>query len=317
MISLVQLSYIIAVDNYRHFATAAQNCFVTQPTLSMQIQKLEDELEVLIFDRSKVPVTPTDIGKTIIAQARIIMQETARINDIINIHSKEISGTFRVGVIPTIAPYLLPMFLANFLACYPKVDLVIDEIQTYQILDKLRKEEIDVGLMATPLYQNDLIEKPLFYEPFVAYISPRHRLSKKEKITTADLSTDDLLLLKEGHCFREHALQLCKDHSLRKNKLNLKFEGGNLETLKKLVEKDFGMTLLPYLATRDIKGSKQLEFIREFKAPVPKREISLVYLRAHLKRHIISAFETEILQAVTESIVSESLVSKENSIIVE
>ncbi|MGE5499416.1 MAG: LysR family transcriptional regulator, partial [Syntrophothermus sp.] len=202
MISIVQLSYIVAVDNYRHFATAAQSCYVTQPTLSMQIQKLEDELGILIFDRSKVPVTPTDIGKAVIEQARKILQETSRIQDIINIHSKEISGIFRVGVIPSVAPYLLPKFLESFLKKYPAVQLVIDEIQTHQILEKLRKEEIDLGLMATPLYQTDLIEKPLFYEPFVAYVGNGHRLFNKKKIKVDDLSSSDLLLLKEGHCFR-------------------------------------------------------------------------------------------------------------------
>ncbi|MGE5681117.1 MAG: LysR substrate-binding domain-containing protein [Bacillota bacterium] len=319
MISLVQLSYIVAVDNYRHFATAAQNCFVTQPTLSMQIQKLEDELGVLIFDRSKVPVTPTDIGKAVIEQARKILQETSRITDIINIHSKEISGIFRVGVIPTIAPYLLPLFLEPFLEKYPKVELVIDEIQTSQIIEKLRKEEIDLGLMATPLYQNDLIEKPLYYEPFVAYISQEHRLSKKKKLTTSDLSVNDLLLLKEGHCFREHALQLCKDHAQHKHQHNLKFEGGNLETLKRLVEKDFGMTLLPYLAAFDMESAdvKKPGSLKEFDEPVPKREISLVYLRAYLKKHIISAFEGEILKAIADHQINQKLMGKDNSLIVE
>ncbi|MGE5412017.1 MAG: LysR substrate-binding domain-containing protein [Clostridiales bacterium] len=317
MVSLVQLSYIIAVDNYRHFATAAQKCFVTQPTLSMQVQKLEDELGILIFDRSKFPVTPTDIGKAVIEQARKVLQETARISDIISIHSKEISGVFRVGVIPTIAPYLLPLFLESFLENYPKVDLVIDEIQTHQILEKLRKEEIDVGLMATPLYQNDLTENPLYYEPFVAYVPPGHRLYKKKKIAAGELSVNDILLLKEGHCFREHALQLCKDHASHKHQFNLRFEGGNLETLKKLVEKNFGMTLLPYLATKDIENKEQMKYLREFEAPVPKREISLVYLRAYLKKHIINAFETEILKAVADSPIAQTIMSKENSFIVE
>ncbi|MGE5400267.1 MAG: LysR substrate-binding domain-containing protein [Ignavibacteriales bacterium] len=313
MVSLVQLSYIVAVDNYRHFATAAKNCFVTQPTLSMQIQKLEEDLGILIFDRSRQPVAPTDIGKSVIAQARRILQETSRIQDLIEIQANQISGTLRMGVIPTVAPYLLPLFLDSFLKRYPKVDLIIDEIQTDQIIEKLRKEEIDLGLMATPLYQSDLIEKPLFYEPFVGYVSEGHRLFSKQKISPEDLSLKDLLLLKEGHCFRNHTMQLCRDEKLQKvNSLNsLRFEGGNLDTLKKLVEKNFGMTLLPYLAMKDIEGTDKYRYVREFEAPVPKREISLVYLRAYLKKHIISAIEEEILNSV-----SGELLQKENSILV-
>jgi LysR family hydrogen peroxide-inducible transcriptional activator len=282
----------------------------------MQIQKLEDELGILIFDRSKQPVAPTDIGRSVIEQARKILQEAARIQDIIEFESSEVSGTLRLGVIPTVAPYLLPLFLDSFLKSYPKVDMIIDEIQTDQILEKLRKEEIDLGLMATPLHQNDLIEKPLFYEPFVAYVSRDHRLFSKKKITPQDLSAHDMLLLKEGHCFRGHALQLCKDEKSRDHKAAvsanlLRFEGGNLDTLKKLVEKNFGMTLLPYLAARDIDKVKKKMYMREFSSPVPKREISLVYLRAYLKRPIINALEEEILKCLPEE-----LLTREKSLIV-
>lgn len=307
MVTLVQLSYIVAVDSYRHFATAAEKCFITQPTLSMQIQKLEDQLGILIFDRSKQPVAPTDIGKEVINQARKILQETSRIDDIIKIKKNEISGDFRIGVIPTIAPYLIPLFIESFMKKYPKVNLVIDEIQTYQIIDKLRREEIDIGIMATPLYQKDLTEKTLYYEPFVGYVSPGHRLFYKDKISPEDLSINDMLLLQEGHCFRGHALQLCKDNpDTSTNGNNIKFEGGNLETLKKLVERNLGMTLLPYLAAREIEGTSQYEYIREFYPPVPKREISLVYLRAYLKKHLIKVLEEEILKSVSESMLSKS-----------
>lgn len=311
MVSLIQLTYIVAVDNYRHFATAAEKCFVTQPTLSMQIQKLEDELGVLIFDRSKQPVIPTEIGKDIIEQARKVLQEAARIEDIIKIKKNDISGDFRIGIIPTIAPYLLPLFIDSFITKYPNVNLIIDEIQTPVIIDKLRKEDIDVGIMATPLYQKDLLEKPLYYEPFVAYVSNEHRLFEKEKITPEDLSINDMLLLQEGHCFRGHALQLCKETPDASNNRHIKFEGGNLETLKRLVEKNLGMTLLPYLAARQIEGTPQHEYIREFYPPVPKREISLVYLRAYLKKNLIKVLEQEIFDSI-----SGNLLSKTDSLIV-
>lgn len=300
MISLIQLTYIVAVDNYRHFATAAQHCFVTQPTLSLQIQKMEDELGVLIFDRSSQPVVPTEIGRPIIKQARHILQETKRLEEIIAIHSNDISGQFRLGVIPTVAPYLLPLFLESFLCRYPQLDLIIDEIQTDQIIDKLKKEELDLGIMATPLNREGLIEKPLYYEPFVGYVSKGHRLFSKEKITPEDLRLDDLFLLKEGHCFRGHTVQLCldRDDNNDVSRKSLRFEGGNLDTLKKLVEKNFGMTLLPYLATNELIGKPQYENVREFQPLIPKREISLVYLRAYLKKHIINVIEEEILKCI-------------------
>lgn len=314
MVTLTQLSYIIAVDNYRNFAQAARHCFVTQPTLSMQIQKMEEELGVLIFDRSRQPVTPTALGEKIIEQARRTVHEAMRIEDIIELQKNEVAGSFRIGVIPTVAPYLLPMFIEKFIKHYPRLNLVIDEIQTSQIIEKLRKEEIDVGIMATPLYQDDLHEKPLFYEPFIAYVSKGHRLYKKKKVTPKDLSVNDMLLLNEGHCFRGHSVQLCREgggKAMEVDENSLRFEGGNIDTLKKLVEKNFGMTLLPYLALQDLEGTEKMHFVRKFESPVPKREISLVYLRAHLKIHVLNALEQEILDAIPEK-----MKSRENSIVV-
>lgn len=312
MVTLLQLTYIVAVDNYRHFATAAANCYVTQPTLSTSIQKMEEELGVLIFDRTQQPVVPTEIGKSVIAQARKILAETSRINDIVSMHKNDVSGEFRVGVIPTVAPYLLPLFLESFISRYPRLDLVIDEIQTHQIIDKLRKDEIDVGIMATPLFKEDLIEKPLYYEPFVAYISPDHPLYFKEKLAPGDISAGEVLLLQEGHCFRGHALQLCRDSKANQDApRHLRFEGGNFDTLKKLVEKNLGITLLPYLSAREMEGTEKHLMVREFENPVPKREISLVYMRAYLKKHIIDALGQEILSSI-----SVSLRSSEDSLIV-
>ncbi len=302
MISLVQLSYIIAVDNYRHFASAAKKCFITQPTLSMQIQKLEEQLGVIIFDRSKQPVIPTDIGKEIIKQARKVLQEAARIEDIVNIYTKEISGSFKVGIIPTVAPYLLPLFLENFIDKYPNVQLTIDEIQTAQIVEKLQNEEIDLGIMATPLHIKDLIEETIYYEPFVAYIPPQHKLSKKKKLIAKDISQSELLLLQEGHCFRGQALQLCGDSANSNSEKSVRFEAGNLETLKKLVEQNFGITLLPYLASKEMKGTKKENLVKEFSSPVPKREISIVFHRAYLKKHIIEAFKNEIINSLPKEL---------------
>ncbi|MEJ2105202.1 MAG: LysR substrate-binding domain-containing protein, partial [Ignavibacteriaceae bacterium] len=207
--TLVQLYYIVAVDNFRHFAKAAEYCFVTQPTLSMQIHKLEEELGVLIFDRSKQPIIPTDIGSKIIRQARVILQESERLQGIIDDETGAFTGTLKIGIIPTVAPYLLPLFLKSFVQKYPKIELVIDEITTDEIVNGIHKDLVDVGILALPINQADIIERSLYFEPFVAYVSKTNSLYLKDKISIDDLSRDDLLLLKEGHCLREQTLKIC------------------------------------------------------------------------------------------------------------
>lgn len=311
--TITQLKYIVAIDNYRNFAKAAENCFVTQPTLSMQVHKLEEELGIQIFDRSKQPAAPTEIGIKIIEQARKAISESERINDIVQREKNEVSGIFRIGVIPTIAPYLLPLFLENFLNKHDKLQLVIDEIQTEQIIDKLKKDELDAAILATPLYERSIVERPIYYEPFAAYISKGHKLFDKEKINSSELSLKNLWLLKEGHCFRDHVIQICKTYNEPdlKNSKPLSFEGGTLDTLKKLVENNFGMTLLPYLSLNELKDTDKYIYVREINDPVPKREISIVYRRTELKKHIIYLIEKEIIESVPSE-----LLSKENSLIV-
>ncbi len=311
--TLAQLYYIVAVDNFRHFGTAASHCFVTQPTLSMQIQKLEEELGVIIFDRSKQPVVPTDIGTKILKQAKIILHESERLQNIIDSETGEFNGTLKIGIIPTIAPYLIPLFLDTFVKKYPGIELIIDEITTKEIIRGLNKDLLHVGILALPVNISDFIEQTLYYEPFVAYISKKHSLFKKEKLNIDDLSRDDLLLLKEGHCLRGHALKLCKssEKEWRENERKILFESGTIDTLKKLVEQNFGITLLPYLAVKDIENKEQLSLVREFNPPIPKREVGLVYSKAFLKKHLIDALAEEILKVIPKS-----LLEKENSLIV-
>lgn len=298
--TLTQLSYLVAVDNFRNFAAAARNCFITQPTLSMQIQKLENELGIIIFDRSRQPVTTTGIGRKIIYQARIILEESSRIRDIIANESDDLTGSFKLGIIPTIAPYLLPLFIKNFTTKYTKLDLVIDEIQTQQIIEKLKKDQLDAAILATPLNDPAIIERPIYYEPFIAYISEGHPLYKKDKIDSSELSLKDLWLLKEGHCFRDHVVQICKNY-LQPETVDgrtIRFESGTIDTLKKLVENNFGMTLLPFLSMHEIEGTDKFKHIRIFNPPVPRREISIVYRRSQLKKHIIDLLEGEIIKVV-------------------
>jgi len=310
--TLTQLYYIVAVDNFRHFGTAAEHSFITQPTLSMQIQKLEEELGVLIFDRGKQPIVPTEIGEKILKQARTILQESERLQNIVESETGEYTGTLKIGIIPTIAPYLLPSFLQSFIEKYPNLELIIDEITTSDILTGIHKDLIDVGILALPVNDQDITERMLYFEPFVAYVGKKSPLYKKNKVDVDDLSTNDLLLLKEGHCLRGHALKLCKstEKEWSQGKRKILFESGTLDTLKKLVEQDFGITLLPFLAIKDLESKEKIALVREFNPPVPKREIGLVFSKAYLKRHLIEALAEEII-----NVIPNNLLSKENSII--
>lgn len=301
--TLTQLSYIVAVDRYRHFATAAEKSYVTQPTLSMQIHKLEDELGITIFDRSKSPVITTEIGEKVITEAKEILKQSKHIEDLAALTDEQIQGTFRVGVIPTVAPYLLPLFLRSFIDQYPKVKLIIEEVVTEELLELIDQDMLDVGIIATPADRGNLFEEDLYFEPFVGYISQNHPLVKKDQISVDDLDINNLWLLNEGHCFRDQTVQLCKKQ--RREQLShaqLEFESGNLETLKQLVEQNFGMTLLPYLAKNQIDTQCIKSHLRFFKDPVPRRKIRIVYGREYLKKNIITAFKEEILATIPEEL---------------
>lgn len=297
--TLTQLSYIVAVDKYRHFATAAEKSYVTQPTLSMQIHKLEDELEVTIFDRTKTPVIPTPIGEKIISQAQIILKESRQLTDIANFKEDELRGTFKVGIIPTIAPYLVPIFLRSFLETHPDIDLVIEEVLTGELLEQLSEDKLDAGIIATPVEQSFIYTEDLFVEPFVGYLSKNHALIEKKMLTVEDLDRTNIWLLSEGHCFRDQTVKLCKEID-KKNRASIEFKSGNLETLKKLVEQNFGMTLLPWLAIQEFDGKCENAIIKEFENPVPSRKVRLVYGRKHLKPTVIQAFKQSILTSLPD-----------------
>lgn len=302
--TLTQLSYIVAVDKYRHFATAAQKIYITQPTLSMQIQKLEDELGVLIFDRSKSPVIPTEIGIKIIEQAKVMLSGAKHIEDIAALEDGELKGSFRIGIIPTVAPYLVPLFLKNFISSYPKIELVFVEALTSQILEGLNSDDLDVGIIATAS-SSSLFEKPLYLEPFMGYISPGHSMAGNDKLKLGDLYSEDLWLLNEGHCFRDQVIKLCRKENQKNNQGNVMFESGNLETLKRLVEQDFGVTLMPYLAMKDASGNEK-GVIKSFEAPVPTRKIRLVYSREFLKNNLIDALGDVIIDSVPEELTDQT-----------
>lgn len=297
--TLTQLSYIVAVAQCRNFGMAAKSCFISQPTLSMQIQKLEADLGVTLFDRSRKPVEPTLIGQKIVEQAQVALQEVLRIEELIKVEGGEISGEFKLGIIPTLAPYLLPLFLQNFCKSYPKVNLIIEELQTRQIIQNLRQDKIDAGILVTPLDSNGIIERLLFYEPFVVYLAPNHPLHKFKKVSEKDLTIDDIWLLNEGHCFRDQAIKICKEvQEGYSPKKNLVFESGNLETLKRLVDKNYGYTLVPALAIKEMSAFEISKKVRLFKTPVPTREVSIVYSRSYLKKSVIEALHGKIISSL-------------------
>jgi len=303
--TITQLKYALAIAEHKNFTKAAEKCFVTQPTLSTQIHKLEEELDIIIFDRSKKPLELTEVGLKIINQAKNIVNESDRIQDIVDQQKGFIGGEFRLGVIPTIMPTLLPMFLKTFIKKYPKVKLKIEELTTQDILTRLKDGHLDAALAATPLESETIKERVLYYEPFVAYIPPNHRLAEKHKIEVADLEIDDMLLLEDGHCFREGVINLCKSF---KNQIDDQFqlESGSIETLIRLSNEGLGMTLLPYLHTLDLKNSldKNLKY---FVQPSPAREVSIIYHKSELKMQIINALHDVISGIVRGAIAFEDV----------
>ena len=298
-----QLEYIVAVDNHRHFAKAAEQSYVTQPTLSMMIQKLESELGIQIFDRSKQPVVPTQAGAAIITQAKIILQEARRIKEQANEFNGELKGELRLGIIPTVAPYLLPLFLNKFLKKYPLLKIRITELTTAQIIEKLKNHHLDAAILATPLNNPSLNEQALYYEQFAVYASKDETLMKKKFLLQSDINTNHLWLLEEGHCMRSQVLSLCE---LRKRELetsNLEYEAGSIETLKKMVDMNNGITILPELAVQELTATEKKQ-VRLFKPPVPVREISIVTYHHFIKQRIIDILRDEITKAIPVSMLS-------------
>ena len=292
IMTITQLQYVLAVAEYKNFTLAAEKCFVTQPTLSMQIQKVEEELKIQIFDRSKKPIQMTDIGLKIVSQAKNIVNEADRMKDIVEQQKGFIGGEFHLGIIPTVMPTLLPMFLNTFIKKYPKVKLIIEELNTDEIIAKLKNGNLDAAIAATPLNENKLKEIVLYYEPFVAYIPEKHRIADKREINVSDLNLDEILLLQDGHCFRDGILNLCKNQDLATIN-NFQIQSGSFETLIKLADEGLGLTLLPYLHTLDLKDSDKLK-LKHFKDPKPAREISIIFPKTELKIQIIDALKNTI-----------------------
>jgi len=294
--TLIQLEYIVALDAFKHFAKAAAHCHITQPSLSMQLQKLEEELGVQIFIRTN-PVTTTETGQIVIDQAKKILAEASAMQDLVQQEKNIVAGTLKIGIIPTLAPYLLPQFLQSFIKQFPQVRLSIHELTTENIIRQLKNGTLDAGIMATPLNTPELKEDFLFNEEFIAYVSRKEKLFNKKYLLPDDIDVHSMWLLEEGHCLRNQVMNLCalqKDASIEKH---FDYAAGSIETLKHFVDKNGGITLLPELATYNMSSTKKT-MLRYFKSPAPVREISLVTLKTFSKTRLINILKQTVMESL-------------------
>lgn len=311
MITLTQLEYIVAIDEYRHFATAAEKCFVTQPTLSMQIKKLEDELGVIIFDRSRQPVVPTDLGAKLIEQARMTLSATQRIKEIIQEEQQEVEGTLKIGIIPTLAPYLLPVFIGPYIRKYPAVKVEVEELVSEEIIRRLKRDMLDVGLFVTPYHDEKIVERPVFYEEMLVYAHPDCELLKKKEVGHEDIVTSDIWMLGNGHCFRNQVVNLCEMSASQHKNLPFEFESNSLETLMRIVDVEGGFTLIPELALQYMSSEKKKQ-VRSIANTKPLREVSVIYSRHFTKQRLITLLCDEI-----KSVVPAHMLKRDRGMIVE
>ncbi|EOZ91970.1 Hydrogen peroxide-inducible gene activator protein [Indibacter alkaliphilus LW1] len=301
--TIQQLEYIIAVDKHRHFGHAAESCFVTQPTLSAQVSKLERELDIILFDRTKMPVIPTEIGVQVIEQAKRVVSESKGIYELLSQLKGDVSGVIKLGIIPTLAPYLLHRFIRSFLEKYPNVKLQVEENVTEEILRKLKNDEMDLGIVVTPLSEPGIVEKPIFYEKFYTYISRGHKLLEKPEVSLADLETDDMWVLQQGHCFRDQVLNLCNQSKFER--MNFHYESGSLEGLRNMVNQYTGVTLLPELATLSL-NEEEKSRLRKFEGEEPTREVSIVLTRSFLKKKLVELLYKEISENIPQEMTSKA-----------
>lgn len=305
--NIQQLEYIIAVDNHRHFAKAAEASFVTQPTLSMMIQKLEDELGVKIFDRSQLPVQPTVIGVQIINQARVIVSQVKQIKEIIQEEKGIVQGVFKLGIIPTIAPYLLPKLMKIHDENGYDIVLVIEETTTGQLIEKLLNGALDGAILATPLKNDKIAEHPIYYERFYAYVSPRETsLYAKKELEEDDLNINRLWLLEEVHCFRGQILRICNMRKRKSSHSLFSYEAGSINTLINIVDNNSGLTIIPEMAIEEL-NEQQRKNVRPLKGISPVREISLVTRREFLRERVLDIIISEIKQSVPQALLNPDL----------
>lgn len=303
--TITQIEYIVAVERNGSFVTAAEKCFVTQPTLSMQIQKLEEELGIKIFDRNHHPIVATEMGKRILDQAKKVIYERDKIDELISAQKDDLIGTLNVGIIPTIAPCIVPRTLKSFVQKYKNLEINLTELTTDAIISKLKDGELDFGIMSTPLYEKTLKESVLYHEPYVAYISQGHKLLNKKILTAEDLNADEMWSLGDEHCMRFQVINLCGKQKFFGTQNSFTYNSGSLLSLMRMVDINGGYTILPELALQDF-GEEVLSQIRYFKDPIPVREVSLVTNKYFTKNKLAIAFTQSILSNIPEEMISKT-----------
>ncbi len=311
MITLAQLEYLVALDTHRNFSAAAESCHITQPTLSMQLRKLEEQLEVSLFDRSRQPVVPTAVGENVVAQARQVLREAEKLQEVVQQYHQQQKGQLRIGIIPTLAPYLLPLIAGSFTRQYPDLKLVIHEGLTHELLELLEKDQLDGLLLVTPIEQLNHTIRPLFYEQLMCFVHPLHPLSLTATVEAEELSAVGLWLLGQGHCFRSQTLNLCGLKNEPQHEQPISYQSGSLSTIMKLVEVEGGYTIVPELATTDL-SKQQQEMLRKFNDPQPLREVSLVHLRTASRTRLLRLLASHIQEKVPQE-----LLNKERGKVVE
>ena len=290
--TLTELKYIVAVARAKHFGHAAEACYVAQPTLSVAIKKLEDELGVVLFERGGAEISITPLGAQIIAQAERVLEQTAAIKELAKQNKDPLAGPLRLGVIYTIGPYLLPRLVKNLIERVPQMPLILQENFTVRLLELLRQGELDAAIMALPLPEHGMSMQTLYDEPFVVAMPPQHPWAKRKSVSAADLKSETMLLLGNGHCFRDQVLEVCPEmarFSSPGNGMQRTFEGSSLETIRHMVASGIGLTVLPRASVPDMHPKNSMLAFVPFDAPVPTRRVVIVWRKSFTRRAAIEA----------------------------
>lgn len=293
--NIQQIEYVIALSELKNFGQAADRCFITQSTLSTMIARFEDEIGILVFDRKTKPVTITKEGEPIIHQLKIIAKEIENLQEVIHALKGEISGVLKIGIIPTVGPYLIPLFLQDFVEKFPNIHFEISEITTDKIVSYIEKRELDIGIVSIPLNYPDLLEMPLYHEPFMLFDSAHRK--QDAPLTILDIDFNRLWLLEEGHCMRTQVEKICGLHEQQVLNRNLDYKSGTIDTLLKFVSRNKGITLLPLLATLDFTEDKK-GMLSVFADPVPARNIGLLIHKHFVKKNLLESLQREIQNRV-------------------
>ncbi|MGZ3238132.1 MAG: hydrogen peroxide-inducible genes activator [Burkholderiaceae bacterium] len=296
--TLTELKYIVAVSRHKHFGHAAEACYVAQPTLSVAIKKLEDELGVIIFERGGTEISMTPLGAQIVAQAERALEQTAAIKEIAKQNKDPLTGPFRLGIIYTIGPYLLPQLVKTMIEQVPQMPLVLQENFTVRLLELLRQGELDAAIMALPFPEHSLMVQPLYDEPFVVALPKHHAWAKRANITAQDLKSETMLLLGNGHCFRDQVLEVCPEmsrFSTTGDGIARTFEGSSLETIRHMVASGIGITVLPQASVPDMQAKDGMLRYLPFAQPIPSRRVVIAWRKSFTRHAAIEAVRQAVL----------------------